>query len=159
MPPRVVDATWPPVNWPRDTSYVLVITRVDRNTVIHLSANITSDASLSNVQNEFLKRVAAIQPPLPKSIVVRPRPLGQQDFMAQTLVGLGTSLVLSIMLVFLLMAVVGLWSALRRLRSEPVGLLIAGSLRSARPLAAPIGLPPRSASCRSARRRMARPAG
>ena len=80
-----------------------LITRTDRNTVIHLSANITSDASLSNVQNEFLARVAAINPPLPKSIVVRPRPLGQQDFMAQTLVGLGTSLVLSIMLVFLLM--------------------------------------------------------
>jgi len=80
-----------------------LITRVDRNTVIHLSANITADASLSNVQNEFLRRVAAVQPPLPKSIVVRPRPLGQQDFMAQTLVGLGTSLVLSIMLVFLLM--------------------------------------------------------
>jgi hydrophobic/amphiphilic exporter-1 (mainly G- bacteria), HAE1 family len=78
-----------------------LITRVDRNTVIHLSANITPDASLSNVQNEFLRRVAALN--LPKNIVVRPRPLGQQDFMAQTLVGLGTSLVLSIMLVFLLM--------------------------------------------------------
>jgi HAE1 family hydrophobic/amphiphilic exporter-1 len=78
-----------------------LITRVDRNTVIHLSANITADASLSNVQNEFLKRVAALN--LPKNIVVRPRPLGQQDFMAQTLVGLGTSLILSIMLVFLLM--------------------------------------------------------
>jgi len=80
-----------------------LITRVDRNTVIHLSANITADASLSNVQNDFLRRVEAIQPPLPKSIIVRPRPLGQQDFMAQTLVGLGTSLILSIMLVFLLM--------------------------------------------------------
>ncbi len=78
-----------------------LITRVDRNTVIHLSANITADASLSNVQNEFLRRVAALH--LPKNIVVRPRPLGQQDFMQQTLIGLGTSLILSIMLVFLLM--------------------------------------------------------
>ena len=44
------------------------------------------------------------KPPLCRSnIVVRPRPLGQQDFMQQTLVGLGTSLILSIMLVFLLM--------------------------------------------------------
>jgi multidrug efflux pump subunit AcrB len=40
---------------------------------------------------------------LPPNIQVRPRPLGQQDFMQQTLVGLGTSLILSIMLVFLLM--------------------------------------------------------
>jgi HAE1 family hydrophobic/amphiphilic exporter-1 len=78
-----------------------LITRVDRNTVIHLSANITSDSSLSNVQNAFLARVAAMN--LPKNIVVRPRPFGQQDFMQQTLVGLGTSLILSIMLVFLLM--------------------------------------------------------
>jgi hydrophobic/amphiphilic exporter-1 (mainly G- bacteria), HAE1 family len=78
-----------------------LITRVDRNTVIHLSANITPDTSLSNVQNAFLENVKALN--LPKYIVVRPRPLGQQDFMQQTLVGLGTSLILSIMLVFLLM--------------------------------------------------------
>jgi HAE1 family hydrophobic/amphiphilic exporter-1 len=78
-----------------------LITRVDRNTVIHLSANITPDTSLSNVQNAFLDNVKALN--LPKYIVVRPRPLGQQDFMQQTLVGLGTSLILSIMLVFLLM--------------------------------------------------------
>jgi HAE1 family hydrophobic/amphiphilic exporter-1 len=78
-----------------------LITRVDRNTVIHLSANITSDTSLSNVQNAFLARVKNLN--LPKNIVVRPRPLGQQDFMQQTLIGLGTSLILSIMLVFLLM--------------------------------------------------------
>jgi HAE1 family hydrophobic/amphiphilic exporter-1 len=78
-----------------------LITRVDRNSVIHLSANITPGSSLSNVQNEFLRRVKALN--LPKFIVVRPRPLGQQDFMQQTLIGLGTSLILSIMLVFLLM--------------------------------------------------------
>jgi HAE1 family hydrophobic/amphiphilic exporter-1 len=78
-----------------------LITRVDRNTVIHLSANITPDTSLSNVQNAFLENVKALN--LPKYIAVRPRPLGQQDFMQQTLIGLGTSLILSIMLVFLLM--------------------------------------------------------
>ena len=78
-----------------------LITRVDRNTVIHLSANITADTSLSNVQSAFLQRVKDLH--LPPNIVVRPRPLGQQDFMQQTLVGLGTSLILSIMLVFLLM--------------------------------------------------------
>lgn len=80
-----------------------LITRVDRNTVIHLSANITSDSSLSSVQNAFMARIAQMNPPVPKNIVVRPRPFGQQDFMGQTLQGLGTSLILSIMLVFLLM--------------------------------------------------------
>jgi HAE1 family hydrophobic/amphiphilic exporter-1 len=78
-----------------------LITRVDRNTVIHLSANITAGSSLSTVQNAFLDRVRALN--LPRNIVVRPRPFGQQDFMQQTLIGLGTSLILSIMLVFLLM--------------------------------------------------------
>ena len=84
-----------------------LITRVDRNTVIHISANIAPDTSLSNVQAAFMKKVGEMHqgahPVLPPNIVVRPRPLGQQDFMQQTLVGLGTSLVLSIMLVFLLM--------------------------------------------------------
>jgi HAE1 family hydrophobic/amphiphilic exporter-1 len=78
-----------------------LITRVDRNTVIHLSANVTKGTSLSNLQSAFLARVAALN--LPRNIVVRPRPFGQQDFMQQTLIGLGTSLILSIMLVFLLM--------------------------------------------------------
>jgi HAE1 family hydrophobic/amphiphilic exporter-1 len=78
-----------------------LITRVDRNTVIHLTANIAPGSSLSSVQNAFLQRVKDLN--LPSNIQVRPRPLGQQDFMAQTLVGLGTSLILSIMLVFLLM--------------------------------------------------------
>ena len=40
---------------------------------------------------------------LPPNIVVRPAPLGQQDFMHQTLVGMGLSMILSVMLVFLLM--------------------------------------------------------
>jgi HAE1 family hydrophobic/amphiphilic exporter-1 len=82
-----------------------LITRVDRNTVIHISANIAPGSSLSTVQNAFMDRVAQLHRDgtLPPNIQVRPRPLGQQDFMQQTLVGLGTSLILSIMLVFLLM--------------------------------------------------------
>ncbi len=57
------------------------------------------------MQNAFLASVKAMHDAgtLPKNIQVRPRPLGQQDFMQQTLVGMGTSLILSIMLVFLLM--------------------------------------------------------
>jgi HAE1 family hydrophobic/amphiphilic exporter-1 len=82
-----------------------LITRVDRNTVIHISANIAPGSSLSTVQNAFMNRIAEMHKDgtLPPNIQVRPRPLGQQDFMQQTLVGLGTSLILSIMLVFLLM--------------------------------------------------------
>jgi len=49
---------------------------------------------------------------LPANIVVRPRPLGQQDLMKQTLEGLGGSLILSVVLVFLLM--VALYNSYRR---------------------------------------------
>ncbi|HEY0615223.1 MAG TPA: efflux RND transporter permease subunit [Candidatus Elarobacter sp.] len=78
-----------------------LITRVNRNTVIDVSANVAAGASLSNVQNAFLARVKALH--LPKNIQVRSRPNGQQDLMNQTLLGLGGSLVLSVVLVFLLM--------------------------------------------------------
>ncbi len=82
-----------------------LIIRVDRNSVVHISANVAPGASLSNVQASFLdaiKRTAA-QQKWPNTIVVRPAPLGQQDLMGQTLLGLGTSLILSVVLVFLLM--------------------------------------------------------
>jgi HAE1 family hydrophobic/amphiphilic exporter-1 len=78
-----------------------LITRVDRNSVVDISANVAPGSSLSNVQKAFAPRLAALN--LPKNIVVRPRPNGQQDLMGQTLAGLGGSLVLSVVLVFLLM--------------------------------------------------------
>jgi hydrophobic/amphiphilic exporter-1 (mainly G- bacteria), HAE1 family len=78
-----------------------LITRVDRNSVVDISANVTPGASLSNVQKAFNAKLAMLK--LPPSIVVRPRPNGQQDLMGQTLAGLGGSLVLSVVLVFLLM--------------------------------------------------------
>jgi len=78
-----------------------LITRTDRNTVIHISANVQPGSTLSGVQDRFMAAVKALN--LPRNISVHPRPLGQQDLMGQTLVGLGTSLILSIMLVFLLM--------------------------------------------------------
>jgi len=78
-----------------------LITRVDRNTVIDVSANVAPGASLSNVQKAFMKALPSLH--LPRNIVVRPRPNGQQDLMGQTLVGLGSSLILSVVLVFLLM--------------------------------------------------------
>ncbi|HEY4441485.1 MAG TPA: efflux RND transporter permease subunit, partial [Candidatus Elarobacter sp.] len=78
-----------------------LITRVDRNSVVDISANVAPGASLSGVQQAFAKRLSAMK--LPKGILVRPRPNGQQDLMGQTLAGLGGSLVLSVVLVFLLM--------------------------------------------------------
>ena len=78
-----------------------LITRVDRNSVIDISANVAPTSSLSNVQAAFQKELKGLI--LPPNIVVRPRPLGQQDLMKQTLEGLGGSLILSVVLVFLLM--------------------------------------------------------
>jgi len=78
-----------------------LITRVNRATVVDVSANVAAGASLSNVQSAFLARVKALN--LPRTIQVRARPNGQQDLMGQTLTGLGSSLVLSVVLVFLLM--------------------------------------------------------
>ncbi len=78
-----------------------LITRVDRNSVVDISSNVVPGQSLSNVQRAFQKVLPSLR--LPKNIIVRPRPNGQQDLMGQTLAGLGGSLVLSVVLVFLLM--------------------------------------------------------
>jgi len=78
-----------------------LVTRVDRNTVVDISANVAPNYTLSNVQKAFGQRLKALK--LPPNIVVRPRPMGQQDLMGQTLAGLGGSLILSVVLVFLLM--------------------------------------------------------
>ncbi len=78
-----------------------LITRTDRNNVIHVDANYLSGSSLSAVENGLLKRLPSLH--LPPKIVVRPAPLGQQDFMHQTLVGMGLSMIISVILVYLLM--------------------------------------------------------
>ena len=69
--------------------------------MIHVDANFAPTSSLSNVQSAFVHALPSLH--LPPNITVTPAPLGQQDFMNQTLRGLGASLVLSILLVFLLM--------------------------------------------------------
>jgi HAE1 family hydrophobic/amphiphilic exporter-1 len=79
----------------------LLITRTNRNDVVHVDANVGPRASLSKVQAAFTARVAALH--LPKNIIVFAAPLGQQDLMNQTLRGIGSSLILSVLLVFLLM--------------------------------------------------------
>jgi HAE1 family hydrophobic/amphiphilic exporter-1 len=85
----------------KETPTAPLQTRTDRNTVIHVDANIAAGSSLSNVQAAFVRAIPRLH--LPPNITVRPAPLGQQDFMNQTLIGLGASLVLSVILVFLLM--------------------------------------------------------
>ncbi len=78
-----------------------LVTRTDRKNVIHVDANYTASSSLSAVEHGLIKRLPSLH--LPPNIVVRPAPLGQQDFMHQTLVGMGLSMIVSIILVYLLM--------------------------------------------------------
>lgn len=78
-----------------------LITRTNRNNVIHVNANYAGNSSLSAVERGLEKRLPSLH--LPPNIVVRPAPLGQQDFMHQTLVGIGLSMIVSIILVYLLM--------------------------------------------------------
>jgi HAE1 family hydrophobic/amphiphilic exporter-1 len=77
------------------------ITRTNRMSVIHVDANVASGSSLGNVQAAFMKRLTSLH--LPPNVVVRPAPLGQQDFMNQVMVGMGMSMIISVILVFLLM--------------------------------------------------------
>ena len=78
-----------------------LMTRTDRNTVIHIDSNIAPNSSLSSVENALMKKIPSLH--LPPNIAVRPAPLGQQDFMHQTLLGIGTSMIISVILVYLLM--------------------------------------------------------
>ena len=78
-----------------------LITRTNRNTVIHVSANVAPGYALSNVQRTFLQRVAALH--LPNTVHVIPNAGGQQQNLAQTVSGLGWALLLSFTLVYLLM--------------------------------------------------------
>jgi HAE1 family hydrophobic/amphiphilic exporter-1 len=78
-----------------------LITRINRNTVVHVNANLAPGVSLQTVQNAFQPRLAALH--LPPNVTVTAAQFGQQDFLAQTLSGMGQSLILSVVLVFLLM--------------------------------------------------------
>lgn len=78
-----------------------LITRTDRSNVIHVDSNYAPNSSLSAVEEGLVKHLPSLH--LPPNIVVRPAPLGQQDFMHQTLVGMGVSMIVSVILVYLLM--------------------------------------------------------
>ncbi|MBV8068186.1 MAG: efflux RND transporter permease subunit, partial [Candidatus Eremiobacteraeota bacterium] len=78
-----------------------LVTRTDRRNVVHVNANYASNSSLSAVEGTLFKRMRSLH--FPPNIVVRPAPLGQQDFMHQTLLGMGLSMIVSVILVYLLM--------------------------------------------------------
>jgi multidrug efflux pump subunit AcrB len=87
----------------------LIITRENRQQVVHVSANVAGGSNLSDVTKLFLQGVRALN--LPKSVTVHPAAQGQQDLMNQTLVALGSSLGISLVLVFLM--IVALYNSYR----------------------------------------------
>jgi HAE1 family hydrophobic/amphiphilic exporter-1 len=86
-----------------------LITRVNRQTVIHISSNVTPGANQSNVVKDFMKRLAAQH--LPNTVIVSAAAGGNQQNLVQTVNGLGTALLLSFGLVYLLM--IALYNAYR----------------------------------------------
>jgi HAE1 family hydrophobic/amphiphilic exporter-1 len=86
-----------------------LMTRINRQTVIHIGANLAPGVAQSTVQKAFLERVKALK--LPNTVQIGAAAGGNQQNLAQTVNGLGISLPLSMMLVFLLM--VALYNAYR----------------------------------------------
>jgi len=87
----------------------VLLTRDSRQTVVHVGANLAPGAALSLVQADFRKRLAALH--LPDTVVVGTGSGGAQQNLAQTVRGLGVSLVVSFGLVYLLM--IALYNAYR----------------------------------------------
>src|ERR1700694_2871052 len=77
------------------------IDRVDRQTVIHVSANVAPGASLSGVQKAFEQKLAALH--FPASVQVLPNSSGTQQNLKDTVNGMALALALGMILVFLLM--------------------------------------------------------
>jgi len=78
-----------------------LMSRVNRETVVHLSSNVLPGYAVSNVQKDFFRRVAALH--LPRGVALGQNAGGQAQDQAQTAQGLGASLLLSFALVYLLM--------------------------------------------------------
>jgi hydrophobic/amphiphilic exporter-1 (mainly G- bacteria), HAE1 family len=77
------------------------IDRDERQTVVHVSANVASGVALSNVDAAFRKRVAELS--LPVGVRVTPSTSGNQQNLSDTDTGMAMALVLGLVLVFLLM--------------------------------------------------------
>jgi HAE1 family hydrophobic/amphiphilic exporter-1 len=86
-----------------------LMTRVNRETVVHVQANLAPGATQSIVQRNFQRRLATLK--LPPFVLVQPNVGGQQQNLSDTVRGMGTSLILSLLLVYLLM--VGLYDSYR----------------------------------------------
>jgi HAE1 family hydrophobic/amphiphilic exporter-1 len=86
-----------------------LITRNNRESVIHLGANVQPGYSLSNVTAAFMQRVAALH--LPTSVIIGTAAGGVQQNLLQTVDGLWNALILSLLLVYLLL--VALYDAYR----------------------------------------------
>ncbi len=79
----------------------VVITRTNRADVVHIEASLDDGYNLSDVSRDFENRLKTLH--LPAGVRVVPNPGGNQELMAMTLAGLGSSLAVSILLVYLLM--------------------------------------------------------
>jgi HAE1 family hydrophobic/amphiphilic exporter-1 len=78
-----------------------LMTRTNRETVVHVQANLAPNATLSIVQQQFAKRLAELK--LPQTVSVKPNVGGNQQNLSDTVTGMGSSLLLSFILVYLLM--------------------------------------------------------
>jgi HAE1 family hydrophobic/amphiphilic exporter-1 len=78
-----------------------LITRVNRQTVIHIGSNLQPGYTQSNVVRDFQRRLAALR--FPNTVIVGAAAGGNQQNLVQTVNGLGTALILSFALVYLLM--------------------------------------------------------
>jgi HAE1 family hydrophobic/amphiphilic exporter-1 len=87
----------------------LIITRENRAQVVHVSANVGAGSNLSDTTKTFLQRIKALR--FPRTVTVHPASQGQQDLMNQALVTLGSSLAISLVLVFLM--IVALYNSYR----------------------------------------------
>jgi HAE1 family hydrophobic/amphiphilic exporter-1 len=78
-----------------------MILRINRQSVVYVGADLAPGATLSNVQRDFARRLAALK--LPATVSVAPEAGGNQQNVAGTVQGMGVALLLSIVLVYLLM--------------------------------------------------------
>jgi len=78
-----------------------LITRINRQTVVYVGANVAPGAELSNVQRAFARKLAGLH--LPPNAIVAPVTGGNEEFVRDTVVGMSIALALSVLLVYLLM--------------------------------------------------------
>jgi hydrophobic/amphiphilic exporter-1 (mainly G- bacteria), HAE1 family len=78
-----------------------MIMRINRQSVVYIGADLAPGATLSNVQRDFARRLAALN--LPATVTVAPAAGGNQQNVAGTVQGMSIALLLSVALVYLLM--------------------------------------------------------